>query len=173
MYILNKLLTLKPTGLNFCTLCTVTTSRTFWNVPGSTANSLQLTAYSLQLTAFSIQPSGIILIFETLGFFHDCFQGVIIEFHKFKNAFLVNNLCTMPSSITSDSLSTEFFESALFLPHSAQRKDSSYRMAEEVVLSSDKSSQPATQPASQPPSHQPTLKNWNILTSEVQILLQF
>jgi hypothetical protein len=59
------------------------------------------------------------------------------------------------------------------LPHSAQRKDSSYRMAEEVVLSSDKSSQPATQPASQPPSHQPTLKNWNILTSEVQILLQF
>ena len=42
-------------------------------------------------------------------------------------------------------------------------------MAEEVVLSSDKS----TQPASHPASHQPTLKNWNILTSEVQILLQF
>jgi hypothetical protein len=38
-------------------------------------------------------------------------------------------------------------------------------MAEEVVLFSDKSSQPA--------SRQPTLKNWNILTSEVQILLKF
>ena len=49
----------------------------------------------------------------------------------------------------------------LILPHSAQRKDPSYRMAEEgcKIWLDQPASQPATHPATQPPSHPPTFGN--------------
>jgi hypothetical protein len=47
VYTLYKLLTVHPTGLNFCTLCTFQLS----------AVSLQLSAFSLQPSAFSLSPS--------------------------------------------------------------------------------------------------------------------
>ena len=68
-YTMYKLLTVHPTGLNVCTLCTLFMehSRMFQNPNHSkepSANSLKCTtlslqpsAYSLQLAAFSLQPS--------------------------------------------------------------------------------------------------------------------
>ena len=68
VYTLYKLLTVHPTGLNFCTLCTLLLehSRMFQNPNHSkqpsavsfkcTVFSIQLSAFSLPLSAFSLQP---------------------------------------------------------------------------------------------------------------------
>ena len=63
VYTLYKLLTVHPTGLNFCTLCTLTA-----NSLKLTAVSVQSSAYSLQLTAFSLQPSAYSLQLTAFSF---------------------------------------------------------------------------------------------------------
>ena len=72
VYTLYKLLTdtAHPTGLNCCTLCTLTANSlklTAVSIQSSayslqlSALSIQLSAFSLQLSAFSFQPSAFIL----------------------------------------------------------------------------------------------------------------
>jgi len=54
VYTLYKLLTVHPTGLNFCTLCTLQLSAYSFQ---PSAFSLQPSAFSLQPSAFSLQPT--------------------------------------------------------------------------------------------------------------------